>query len=133
MTDPVEKWASVTSKLLVPLVIATGAWWVQRAISEQTAATQYVAIAISILSNREQERDLRQWAVRVLDRYSTVPLSEPLQLQLVEGTAYFMSDFNEWALRSGIKPSQELLVIDPGLYEYLRSREQADMRGESDK
>ncbi len=62
-----------------------------KSISQRTAATEYVRLAIGILANKEQSEDeeMRTWAVRVLERYLPVSLKDNLAQELVAGKTLF--------------------------------------------
>lgn len=71
----------------IPVVLGfIGHAWQQAALKQQLAK-EYVQIAVSILSTRpiSQDDPLRPWAVEVINRHSTVPLSLPQRRALQMG------------------------------------------------
>jgi hypothetical protein len=74
----------VISAVLIPLAIGLASYWIQKSISKQSVAKDYVAIATTILERPKQEGDdaLREWATKLLVRYSPEPFSPKAQEQL---------------------------------------------------
>jgi hypothetical protein len=74
--------ATIVSVLAVPLILAVGGWWIQDRIAEQGTRSQYVQIAVGILSTKppesvtDEQTALRRWAISIVDLYAPVKLSQ---------------------------------------------------------
>lgn len=74
--------ATIISLLAVPLILAVGGWFIQNRIAEQGTRSQYVQIAVGILSTSPREKGsdeqtaLRRWAISVVDLYAPVKLTQ---------------------------------------------------------
>ena len=77
---------SIISAIAIPLLIAFFGWIVQSKISSESVKKDYVQMAVNILtSTAEPDRELREWAVAVLDKNAPVPFSTELRARLTEG------------------------------------------------
>jgi hypothetical protein len=79
--------AQVVIAALIPIAIGVGSYWIQESISKESVAKDYVGIAITILERpkQEEDNDLREWARKMLVRYSPEPFSPKAQEQLEFG------------------------------------------------
>ena len=86
-SEIVVKWVSAGAAVLIPIVIAVASWQIQASISGQAVAKDYVGFAISIIEKPKQEGDeyLREWATKLLVRYSPELFSPQAQDQLQHG------------------------------------------------
>ena len=84
-----DRWdkAQVVIAALIPIAIGVGSYWIQESISKESVAKDYVGIATTILERPKQEgdNDLREWARKLLVRYSPEPFSPKAQEQLESG------------------------------------------------
>jgi hypothetical protein len=80
--------------VVIPVVVAIIGRNVQRIITAQTTGKDYIQIALSILQNPPQDstirerfknKDLRKWAVSLLNKTSPVPFDKPTAEQLIHG------------------------------------------------
>ncbi|MGB7932757.1 MAG: hypothetical protein WCH04_11140 [Gammaproteobacteria bacterium] len=77
---------SIISAIAIPLLIAIFGWIVQSKISSESVKKDYVHMAVNILtSTAVQDRELREWAVAVLDKNAPVSFSSELRVRLTEG------------------------------------------------
>lgn len=74
--DKLEKIVKIISYLAVPIFVAIGGWYIQHAVSKQSINKDYVQLALSILTNKDEKGDesIRQWAVKLLNETSPVRL-----------------------------------------------------------
>ena len=71
--------ARIISFALIPIVLGIGGWVIQSKIAHTNTEQEYVKLAISILNNKPEHNDskeLRKWAVKLLDKYSPIKLPE---------------------------------------------------------
>src|SRR5258707_13529752 len=85
--DTLSKWISAVAAVVIPIVIGVATSRIQKSISDQSVAKDYVGIATTILERPkgEQETNLRQWAVDLLNQYSTIKLSPQQHEELKSG------------------------------------------------
>lgn len=84
------KWqsiASIVASIAIPLILAIFGFLVQRQLATEGIKKDYVQIAISILKENPsaQEKELRAWAVEVLDRNAEIPFSKNAKESLEKG------------------------------------------------
>lgn len=94
LDEKLKRWqsiATIVSAMAIPLVLALGSYFVQKKIADDGIRKDYVAIASSILSgdSASQDPELRNWAVKVLTRYSPVAFSDEAKQSLEEGIFIF--------------------------------------------
>jgi hypothetical protein len=80
--------ATIASLVAIPVLIAWGSQSIQSRISEEGMRKDYVTMAVGILTKSKEEQpdiELRQWAVKVIDLNSPVPLPGSLQQKLSVG------------------------------------------------
>jgi hypothetical protein len=85
-----SKWqaiASIAASIAIPLVLAIFGFMVQRQLATEGLKKDYVQIAISILKENPsgQDKELRSWAVEVLDRNAEIPFSKGAKESLEKG------------------------------------------------
>ena len=69
--------ATIFATVAVPIVVAFASWQIQQTVSSNSIKKDYVQMAVTILSqpDTEKNRQLRTWAVQVLNKNSSVPMS----------------------------------------------------------
>ena len=79
--------ATIFSAIAIPIVLTIAGYFIQRQLSDAGIRKDYVAIATAILkeSDKTQEPELREWAVRVLDQNSPIPFSKRAKEGLLTG------------------------------------------------
>jgi hypothetical protein len=77
--------AQIAAAVAVPIVLAIAGWLVQRTVSDAGLKKDYVQMSLGLLQQKpsEETKELRQWAIAVLDKHSPVPIPEALKQQLV--------------------------------------------------
>jgi hypothetical protein len=77
-------WERVASALLIPLAIAFVGNVYSQAIKEREVQGEFVKLSVDILKQPPTEgtKSLREWAIRVINRYSGVSLSEEAKREL---------------------------------------------------
>ena len=71
--------AKIFSLVLIPIVLVVGGWLIQTKIAHTNTEQEYVKLAISILNNKQENNDskeLRNWAVDLLNKYSPIELTK---------------------------------------------------------
>ena len=96
----------ILASLLVPLMIALVGHWYTSALKEKDIQSKYVEIAISILNSEPNEstRNLRKWAVDIINEYSPKKMSEETQRELDKNTIYSAYD----TYLQGLPPEERL-------------------------
>jgi len=76
------------ASILVPLAVGLAGHWVSAALTEKEVKMRYVELAIGILKEKPDEAaaGLREWAVKVLESYSPVPIPEEARKALRQKT-----------------------------------------------
>lgn len=77
--------AQIAATVAVPIVLAVAGWLVQRTVSDAGLKKDYVQMALGLLQQKPSEdtKELRQWAIAVLDEHSPIPIPNGLKEQLV--------------------------------------------------
>lgn len=85
--EKVKAISVILSSIAVPIVLAAIGWAVQRSLADEGIKKDYVQMALGILrdADRKPDDDLRQWALRVIDKSSPIPFSKDLQEKLKHG------------------------------------------------
>jgi hypothetical protein len=93
--DKFEAVAKGLGVVAIPFVIGYAGQLVQRQVADEGLKKDYVQIAVSIL-NREnptgQEKDVRRWAVKVLDKLAPVPMTDATKLTLESSSLAVLTD-----------------------------------------
>ncbi|NCA71546.1 MAG: hypothetical protein EOM91_15955 [Sphingobacteriia bacterium] len=88
-----ESISKIIAALMIPLAVAYLGNQVATANKQRESETKFVELATAILANEphpdqsEESKDLRRWAVAVIDRYSGVPMSRDTAKALIMSTA----------------------------------------------
>ena len=84
----VQAYASIGASIVVPLLIAIFGWSIQSRMSSDTVRKDYVQMAIGILSNKDTKNDkeLREWASKLIRQSSPVPFGKEVQASLASGS-----------------------------------------------
>jgi hypothetical protein len=93
-----NKWqaiASITASIAIPLILAIFGFLVQQQLASEGLKKDYVQIATSILKENPngQEKELRKWAVEVLDRNAEIPFTANAKESLERGFPIIRSQF----------------------------------------
>lgn len=81
-----ERAARIFSLMAIPLVLAVGGWVIQTRLTADQLQREYVAIAISVLTDPDVTYPpLHFWAVDVLAQNSPTPMADSLVTQLKKG------------------------------------------------
>jgi hypothetical protein len=108
----------VVSAMSIPIVIGFGSYWIQKSIAKESVAKDYVGIATTILEKPKQEGadDLREWARKLLVRYSPEPFSPQAQEQLQNRG---LSQYSPPRSRSPDGTKEAITRQSPGGYWYV--------------
>ena len=79
-----EKWSTIWDLIIKSImagVLIVGGLVINSSIKGRQIDAQFIQIAVGILQseikeNNEQDKKLRQWAIRIIDKYSDVDLEE---------------------------------------------------------
>lgn len=77
-------WERVASVLLIPLAIAFVGNVYSHAIKEREVQGEFVKLSVDILKQTptEETKNLREWAIKVINKYSGISLSEEAKKEL---------------------------------------------------
>src|SRR5690349_15445507 len=80
-----QLWAQIGSLVAIPIIVAFFGSRVQSEISEQNLKKEYVQVALGILKDEKASKDaeMKEWAIKVLNKYSPVPFTENVLKNLV--------------------------------------------------
>ena len=72
--------AQIISMLAIPIVVAFVGFFIQKAVQGETIKRDYVRLAVTLLAPKKKEEpeissELKQWAIRLLNESSPVPLA----------------------------------------------------------
>jgi len=115
--ETLSRWqsiASIAASIAIPMILAIFGYLVQNQIASEGLRKDYVQIAISILKENPsaQEKELRTWAVKVLDENSPIPFSSKAKSSLEKGFPLVLSHFIfPDAPESCMKPAEKLGFI----------------------
>lgn len=84
----VQAYASIGAYIVVPLLIAIFGWLIQSRMSSDAVRKDYVQMAIGILSNKDtkSDKELREWASKIIRHSSPVPFGKEVQASLASGS-----------------------------------------------
>jgi WD40 repeat protein len=120
-TDALKSWleniesvSKIAAAIAMPIVIAVGGWWIQSSLSTQAVSKDYVNIALSLLQKKpetDQERELRDWAVDLLNDNAPTKLPAKTKADLKSGRLNF--GFVETVLTYGfaLSPDSKNIAI----------------------
>lgn len=79
--------ATIFSAIAIPIVLTIAGYFIQKQITNDSLKKDYVGIAAGILKEdpKNQEPELRTWAIKVLDDNSPVPFSKRAKAGLLTG------------------------------------------------
>ena len=92
--ENIESLSKIASAIAIPIVIAVGGWWIQGSLSTQAVSKDYVNMALSLLQKKpetDQERELRDWAVDLLNDNAPTKLPPKTKEDLKSGRLNFGS------------------------------------------
>lgn len=90
MLTKLESFSKIIAAIFIPFIIAYMGNKVAESNSQRDAQTRLVELAIEILNkeivgkNKAEEKILKEWAVKVIDNYSGVPLPKELKSAIVD-------------------------------------------------
>jgi WD40 repeat protein len=99
--DVLESVSKILAAVAIPFAIAVGSWWIQSSQNTQSVSKDYVNMALSLPQKKpenDQERELRDWAVDLLDNNAPTKLPPKTKTDLKSGELNFGDLF-----RGGIK------------------------------
>ena len=128
----VERITRVLSLLAIPVAIAIAGALIQASVARRSVSQQYVQVAVSILTSRENiEPNLRSWAVDLLDENSPTHLGDTVKKKLKEGSLILPSQpspldtanfrlAQRYLRRLGYYGGDETGVMDDSLYQAVK-------------
>ena len=90
MLAKIESLSKIIAALFIPIAIAYMGNAITDAKNQRDSQTKLVEVAIEILNkdptgkNKDEEKALREWAVKVVDLYSGVPLPKEVKTAIVD-------------------------------------------------
>ena len=137
--DVVERVSKILSLAAIPLAVALGGWWIQERLATQTVSRDYVQLAVSILKEPvdKQDKELRAWAVGLVNAYSPVKLSARVVEGLETGNLAFPAGLlpGEGGRAFALSANGNRLLIATGssvaMWDLQSGKELAVLRGHS--
>lgn len=80
-----ERASKALSTLAIPVVLAVGGWKVQASIEDQGVRRDYVVLAVSILKEPDADKQMRSWAVDLLNANAPTPFGAEVDKGLKDG------------------------------------------------
>jgi hypothetical protein len=100
--EVLESVSKILAAVAIPFAIAIGGWWIQSFQNTQSVSKDYVNMALSLLQKKpenDQERELRDWAVDLLDNNAPTKLPPKTKRDLKSGELNF-GDLFSGAIKS---------------------------------
>jgi len=100
--EVLESVSKILAAVAIPFAIAVGSWWIQSSQNTQSVSKDYVNMALSLLQKKpenDQERELRDWAVDLLDNNAPTKLPPKTKTDLKSGELNF-GDLFSGAIKS---------------------------------
>jgi LAS superfamily LD-carboxypeptidase LdcB len=113
-----ERISKVISIAAIPIVLAVGGWLIQRQLQNQTVSRDYVQLAISILEEPDQKkvpRDMREYAVSLLQANSPIKITPELAEKLKSGTTVIPSQRDDLILPRSQPTTNDTTGQQPGV------------------
>ncbi len=112
--ENVQGVSTIIATLLVPVILALLGWRFTAVQNEAANNLKYVETAISVLQSKpiEAQAGLREWAIAVLDKHATVPLTEQAKFSLRSEPAPFAHHLEAKAVAT-TAASAGLSVVTP--------------------
>ena len=109
--EKAESVAKIISLIALPLVVAVGGWFIQSSMNENAVKSQYVEIAVNVLSQDPEESNvtLRDWASRTLAEHSSIEFSQREIEALVTGEIR-VSDYKISNISNDLNQQQKLIL-----------------------
>lgn len=84
----IQAYASIGASIIVPLLIAVFGSLIQSRMSSDAVRKDYVQMAIGILSNKDtkDDKELRDWASKIIRQSSPVPFGKEVEASLATGS-----------------------------------------------
>ncbi|MFZ4287534.1 hypothetical protein [Variovorax sp. HJSM1_2] len=117
--DQVEQASKIVGSVAVPLLVALFGWLIQQQLASQTVSRDYVQLAVSILKEpkKEDDQQLREWAVELLNRHAPIKLGESVSQKLQAGDILLPnSNRVESSVQFDIVIKQWFTALDSGKY-----------------
>ncbi|OPY76447.1 MAG: putative peptidoglycan binding domain protein [Syntrophorhabdus sp. PtaU1.Bin153] len=88
---------TLISAAIIPLVVAFLGNSYTQALKEREVQAQFVKIAVDILQSQPSEynRNVREWATQIINRYSGIPLSTEARRDLIEKVPISATTFGQ--------------------------------------
>ena len=68
--EAIERVSKTLSIAAIPIVLAVGGWVLQERLQDQTVSRDYVQLAVTILKEPNSSKDMKSWAVLLLNAHS---------------------------------------------------------------
>lgn len=89
----VERLSKTLSIAAIPVVLAIGSWIIQKRLQDQTVSRDYVQLAVTILKEPASSKDMKEWAVQLLNANSPTKFTPVLSKDLSEGKVQLPESF----------------------------------------
>ena len=91
--EAIERVSKTLSIAAIPIVLAVGGWVLQERLQDQTVSRDYVQLAVTILKEPNSSKDMKSWAVLLLNAHSATKFTPEKSKSLSEGTIQLRASF----------------------------------------
>ena len=92
--DTAEGISRTLSIAAIPFVLAVGGWIIQKRLQDQTVKRDYVQLAVTVLKEPASSKDMKKWAVDLLNDNSPTRFTPDIEKSLSDGTIQLPTNFN---------------------------------------
>jgi hypothetical protein len=111
--EAIERVSKTLSIAAIPIVLAVGGWVLQERLQDQAVSRDYVQLAVTILKEPNSTKDMKSWAVLLLNDHSSTKFTPEMSKSLSEGTTQLPASFaiapanNVPAISSSSAPTED--------------------------
>jgi hypothetical protein len=114
-----ESVSKIVAAVAIPVVLLFGTWFIQTSQTKQSVSKDYVSMALNLLQQKpenDQERELRDWAVDLLNDNAPTKLPAKIKADLKSGMLNFSSLFTPGVKKShrfgfAVSPDSKYVAI----------------------
>src|SRR5437763_3594088 len=92
--EAIERVSKTLSIAAIPIVLAVGGWVLQERLQDQTVGRDYVQLAVTILKEPNSSKDMKTWAVQLLNDNSPTKFTPEITTNLSNGSIQLPQSFN---------------------------------------
>lgn len=115
LSDTLKLVGPVISNLILPITLAYIGHIYSLALKEKETEASFVNIAVDVLKSppTKDDHNIRNWATKIINRYSDVPLDDKTKADLIENISISSANIPEdYVLNVRTGPGTEFSVAD---------------------